>query len=91
VIRWEVPPSRRIAFVVVLGVVALSVLVTVTIDFRLGGYLLGAALLMAATMRLVLPAKYCLGLLVRSRQSDVLTALLLGLAIVVVAYLVPAH
>lgn len=90
-IRWEVPPSRRFAFVLVLGIVAVSVLVTVTYDFRLGGYLLGAALLLAATMRLVLPAKYCLGLLVRSRQLDVLTASVLGLAIVVVAYLVPGH
>lgn len=88
-IRWEVPPSRRIAFVLVLGVVGLSVLATVTLSFRLGGYLLGAALLLAAAMRLVLPAKYCLGLLVRSRQLDVLTAVLFGLAIVVVAYLVP--
>lgn len=90
-IRWEVPPSRRIAFVVVLGVVALSVAVTVWVDFRLGGYLLGAALLLAATLRLLLPAKYCLGLLVRSRQLDVLTATLLGLAVIVVAYLVPGH
>jgi hypothetical protein len=89
VIRWEVPPSRRSAFVLVLGVVGLSVLATVTLSFRLGGYLLGAALLLAAAMRLVLPAKYCLGLLVRSRQLDVLTAVLFGLAIVVVAYLVP--
>ena len=89
VIRWEVPPSRRIAFVVVLGVVALSVLATVTWSFRLGGYLLGAALLLAATMRLVLPAKYCLGLLVRSRRLDVLTAVVLGVAVLVVVYLVP--
>jgi hypothetical protein len=90
-IHWEVPPSRRIAFVVVLGVVALSVLATVTWSFRFGGYLLGVALLLAATMRLVLPAKYCLGLLVRSRYLDVLTAVVLGVAILVVVYLVPGR
>jgi hypothetical protein len=75
--------------VVVLGVVALSVLVTAVWSFRVGGYLLGAALLLAATMRLLLPARYCLGLLVRSRQLDVLTAAALGTAIVVVVYLIP--
>lgn len=90
-IRWEVPPTRRIAFVVVLAAVALSVLVTVLWSFWVGGYLLGAALLLAATMRLVLPARYCLGLLVRSRPLDVLTAATLGLAILIVAYLVPGR
>lgn len=90
-IRWEVPPSRRIAFVAVLGIVALSVLVTVTVSFRLGGDLLGGALLLAAAMRLLLPAKYCLGLLVRSQPLDVATATLLGVAVLVVVNLVPSH
>ena len=90
-IRWEVPPSRRLAFVVVLGVVALSVLATWTISFRLGGYLLAGALLLAATMRLVLPAKFCLGLLVRSRPLDVAIAATLGVALLVMVNLVPGH
>ena len=43
-VRWEVPPERRLAFTAVLLVVAPSVAVTVLVDFRLGGYVLAAAL-----------------------------------------------
>ncbi|HET9655229.1 MAG TPA: DUF3017 domain-containing protein [Kineosporiaceae bacterium] len=90
-IHWEVPPTRRIAFVVVLLVVAASVLATTFVDFRLGGYLLAGALGLAAAMRAVLPARFCLGLLVRSRQFDVLIAVALAAAIAVVVNLVPSH
>jgi hypothetical protein len=88
-IRWEVPPTRRTGFVVVLGVVVLSMLVTVLIDFRLGGYLLAVALALAAFLRAVLPAKYCLGMLVRSRQIDVITSAGLAVALAVTATVVP--
>ena len=88
-IRWEVPPLRRTAFVVVLVVMALSVLVTVAVDFRLGGYVLAAALGLAALLRALLPAKYCLGLLVRSRRQDVLMATLLAVSVAVLAATVP--
>ncbi|MDQ1292980.1 MAG: hypothetical protein QG608_861 [Actinomycetota bacterium] len=88
-IRWEVPPARRTGFVVVLGVVVLSMLVTVLIDFRLGGYLLAVALALAAFLRATLPAKYCLGMLVRSRQIDVITSAGLAVALAVTATVVP--
>ena len=47
-VRWEVPPERRVAFTIVLVVVALSVAVTYFVDFRVGGYILAAGLLTIA-------------------------------------------
>ncbi len=97
-VRWEVPPTRRIAFVVVLLVTAASVVVTVgfrlggvtlTGDFRRGGYVLAGALGLAALMRAVLPERYCLGLLVRSRRVDVVAAAALAVAVAFTASIVP--
>lgn len=88
-IRWEVPPSRRLAFVIVLVVVAAAMVITVSVGFRTGGYTLAAALALAAVLRAVLPARYCLGLLVRSRQLDVTMAGVLALAVLVTARIVP--
>jgi Protein of unknown function (DUF3017) len=90
VFRWEVPPTRRIAFVVVLLVVAAAVAVSVTVDSRAGGYTLAGAVALAALMRALLPEKYCLGLLVRSRQLDVVVDAGLAVVLFVLAYVVPA-
>ena len=87
--RWEVPPERRVAFTIVLVVVALSVAVTSLVDFRAGGYLLAAALGLSALCRAVLPERYCLGLLVRTRRIDVATTLVLAAAVAVFAGIVP--
>jgi hypothetical protein len=89
VIQWEVPPTRRIAFVAVLAMMALSVVLTVTVNFRVGGYALAAALAVAAVLRATLPEKYCLGLLVRSRRIDVTIDALLAVAVFVGAQIVP--
>ena len=89
-VQWEVPPTRRIAFVTVLLVVAASVVVTVAAsDYRLGGYTLAGAVLLAAGMRATMPERYCLGLLVRSRQLDVLLDAGLGVAVLVAAHVLP--
>jgi hypothetical protein len=88
-VQWEVPPTRRIAFLSVLLVAAASVVVTVAVDFRLGGYTLAAALLLAAVIRAAVPEKYCLGLLVRSRRLDVLFDAGLAVAVFVAAHIVP--
>jgi hypothetical protein len=97
-VRWEVPPTRRIAFTVVLLVTAASVVATVGFrlgavtlagDFRRGGYLLAGALALAAVMRAVLPERYCLGLLVRSRRVDVVAAAALAVAVGLTARIVP--
>jgi Protein of unknown function (DUF3017) len=88
-VRWEVPPQRRLAFAAVLLTVAASVVVTLLVDFRTGGYVLAGACALAASFRAVLPEQYCLGLLVRSRRIDVTTALVLAIAVGVVAGIVP--
>ncbi len=89
-VDWEVPPSRRIAFVVVLVVMAAAVLVSWLGHFRSGGYLLAGAMALAAAMRATLPEKYCLGLLVRSRRVDVVTAAVFAVAIAFTAAIVPS-
>jgi hypothetical protein len=89
VVEWEVPPSRRLAFVLVLAVVALSVLITALVSVRAGGYLLAAALGLAALLRAGLPEKYCLGLLVRSRRVDVVIDAGLALVLAVLTWRLP--
>jgi hypothetical protein len=89
-VTWEVPPARRLAFTGVLVVVAASVAATLLVDFRLGGYLLAGALGLSAAFRAALPERYCLGLLVRSRPLDVVTATVLAVAVAVFANLVPS-
>jgi DUF3017 family protein len=89
-VRWEVPPNRRIAFTVVLLTVLASVIVTVLVDFRAGGYVLAGACVLAASFRAGLPEQYCLGLLVRSRRVDVTTAVVLAVAVGALAGVVPA-
>jgi hypothetical protein len=91
VVQWEVPPTRRLAFVAVLLTVAVSVVVTVRWDFRLGGYLLAVALGLAAGFRAFLPERYCLGLLVRSRRVDVLISTVLAVGVAVLARFVPVR
>jgi hypothetical protein len=83
-------PVRRIVFAIVLLLVALSLPVSVLIGFRIGGYLLALAAIFGGAARAVLPDYLCLGLLVRSRQQDVVTLLTLGVAVAVAARIVPA-
>ncbi|MBL8931309.1 MAG: DUF3017 domain-containing protein [Kineosporiaceae bacterium] len=89
-VEWEVPPSRRFAFVLVLTVMAFSIVIAALGHVRAGGYLLAASMALAATMRAALPEKYCLGLLVRSRIFDVATAAVFAVALAVAAAILPA-
>jgi hypothetical protein len=89
VVDWEVPPSRRLAFVGVLVVMATAILVSWSGHFRAGGYLLAGAMALAAALRATLPEKYCLGLLVRGRTTDVVTASAFAVAIAFTAAIVP--
>lgn len=82
-------PVRRIAFVVVLLLVAAALPLTVLINFQVGGYAVALAAIVGGTARAVLPANLCLGLLVRSRQQDVITLYGLGVAIALLAWKVP--
>jgi hypothetical protein len=83
-------PVRRAAFAVVLFLVACSLPVSVLVGFRVGGYVLALAALVGGTARAVLPDYLCLGLLVRSRQQDVATLFVLGIAVAIAARSVPA-
>ena len=87
----EGPPLliRRVAFAVVLLLVAASLPLTILAGFRAGGEVLALAALVGGVCRAVLPDYLCLGLLVRSRQQDVVTLFLLGLAVGVVTWIVP--
>jgi hypothetical protein len=94
----EVPPPdrtgppllvRRAVFIGVLGLVAASVAVTLLVGFRPGGYVLASAALSGAVARAVLPEYLCLGLLVRSRRQDVVTLLVLGVALLASVSTVP--
>ena len=82
-------PARRAAFAVVLLLVACSLPVTLMFDFQLGGLVLALAALFGGTARALLPDYLCLGLLVRSRQQDVVTLFALGAAVAITALNVP--
>ena len=82
-------PTRRAAFTIVLFLVACSLPATLLIDFRVGGCVLALAALVGGTARALLPDYLCLGLLVRSRQQDVVTLYALGIAVAVASLNVP--
>ncbi|GAB6901339.1 DUF3017 domain-containing protein [Kineosporia succinea] len=82
-------PVRRIAFLVVLLLVAASLPLTLLFTFKAGGAALALAAVVGGTARAVLPDYLCLGLLVRSRQQDVLTMFVLGIAVALLAWKVP--
>jgi hypothetical protein len=67
----------------------LSILACVFVGFTVGGYLLSATLVVAAVFRLTLPPEYCLGLIVRSRRTDVITCLVLAVSLALSARAVP--
>jgi hypothetical protein len=82
---------RRAVFIGVLALVAGSVLVTWFVNFRAGGWVLSSAAVLGAVARAVLPEYLCLGLLVRSRRQDVVTLLVIGVALAVSVGIVPNH
>jgi hypothetical protein len=62
-----------VAFTIVLVVLALSVAVTSFVDFRAAATCWRRRSDSRAVFRAVLPERYCLGLLVRTRRMDVVT------------------
>jgi hypothetical protein len=90
------PPPIRGGFVgrqwpllIVLGGSAVGLLAVALDQFRVGCVVLGAATLFGGVARLVLPARRVGLLVVRSRPVDVVTLLVLGTAVVVLAVVVP--
>jgi hypothetical protein len=79
----------RLPALAVLAVAAGGLLVAVVVDGRLGGLLIGLALLLAAGLRLVLPPPHAGWLAVRTRGLDATLLLVVGFALVVLANTVP--
>jgi hypothetical protein len=75
--------------VVVLAVAGLGLLLAGVLDWRLGTLTVGLALLLAAGLRLTLPARTAGWLAVRTRAIDAALLLGLGFAVVVLANTIP--
>ena len=88
------PVRRRLHDLPTVAVVAVLVLglVGVSLDhWRKGAIVIGVAPLLAAALRLVLPAREVAPLAVRGRGFDVVLLGCLGAAVIVLAYLVPVY
>ena len=76
--------------IIVVGVAAgLVVSLVGEATWRLGGYLIGASMLVGAAERIVLPDRQAGLLEVRSKPFDVVVLALAGVAILVLSYYVP--
>ena len=73
----------------VLAVAALGLLLAATIDWQLGAFVLGLALLGGAGLRLGLPARSAGWLAVRTRALDAAVLLALGFTVIVLANTIP--
>lgn len=76
-------PARQWPLLTVLGGVALGLLLTWTGPFRVGLVIVGAAMLLGAVLRRVVPSVGMLA--VRSRFTDLITYAVIGTAIVLLA------
>lgn len=82
-------PLREWPVAIVLVGVAISLVVVVDNHFRRGSVLLALSVLLAAALRLLLPARVAGVLAVRSRVLDVLILGGLGTGLLVLALVVP--
>ena len=88
-------PARRrlheLPALAVLGLLAVG-LVGVSLDYwRKGAILMGAAPLLAAVLRLVLPARETGLLTIRGRRFDVVLLTATGVAVIALAWVVPVY
>jgi hypothetical protein len=81
--------SRQLPSVVVLAVVAAGLALATTAGWQTGTRVLGLAFLLAAVLRLSLPARSAGWLVVRTRGLDAAVLLVLGVAMVVLAETIP--
>ena len=82
--------GRQWPLLTVLGGGVVGIVAIALDHFRTGSLLLSASVLFAALARAVLPARRVGLLVVRSRPFDVLVLLVMGLALLVLAIVVPA-
>ena len=80
---WQLPS------VLVLAVVATGLVLAATVGWQLGTRVLGLAFLLAAGLRLSLPARTAGWLVVRTRGLDAAVLLVLGFAMVALAETIP--
>jgi hypothetical protein len=80
---------RQWPLLVVLAVAAVGLLLVALDGFRVGSALLGVAVLLAGLARASLPARRVGLLVVRGRPFDVLVLLVMGVALVLLAVVVP--
>jgi hypothetical protein len=80
---------RELPLLLVLAVVAVGLVLGALMRWRAGSLVLGAGMVLAALLRLVLPARRSGLLVVRSRRLDVAVLLVLGAALLVLASSVP--
>jgi hypothetical protein len=73
----------------VLAVAGLGLLLAAVVDWQLGAFVFGVALLAAAGLRLTLPTRTAGWLAVRTRGLDAAMLLALGFAVVVLANTIP--
>ena len=73
----------------VLAVAALGLLLAAALDWQLGAFVFGVALLGAAGLRLTLPTRAAGWLAVRTRGLDAAVLLVLGFSVVVLANTIP--
>ena len=81
--RWQLPS------LLVLTVVAAGLALAATTGWQIGTRVLGLAFLVAAGLRLALPARSAGWLVVRSRGLDAAVLLVLGLAMEALAETIP--
>ncbi len=81
--------SRQLPSLLVLALVAAGLVVLAVVDARPGILVVGLALLLAAGLRLTLPARSAGWLAVRTRGLDAALLLVLGFAVVVLANTIP--
>jgi hypothetical protein len=87
--RREVERVRQLPAVVVLAVVGLGLLLAAVVDWQLGALVLALGLLLAAGLRLALPARQAGWLAVRTRALDATVLLGLGFVVVLLANTIP--
>ena len=80
---WQLPS------LVVLAAVLTGLVLAATVDWQLGTRVLGLAFLLAAGLRLSLPARTAGWLVVRTRGLDGAVLLVLGFAMVALAETIP--
>lgn len=82
--------ARELPLLLVLALVGAGLALGAADRWRVGAGLVGAAVVLAAALRLLLPARRAGLLVVRSRRLDVAVLLVLGVALLALASSVPA-